>query len=167
MSYIVYRHISPEGKVYIGITNNISARWCAGYGYRDNPEFFADIQKFGWNNFTHMIHHDCVPKEEAEKIEEAMIREAKSTNPEYGYNRYYSAFHSRECAEEERMRKRITSPLNRSVQKLDIAGRVIKEYPSISMAVQDIGGCSPSLSACLKGRMKTYKGFEWRYTPTN
>ncbi len=57
--YIVYKHTNTiNQKNYIGITkydNNPNYRWKNGRGYIQNEEFFADILKYGWDNFTHTI----------------------------------------------------------------------------------------------------------------
>lgn len=49
-SYTVYRHISPSGKVYIGITcMKPEYRWNHGKEYKeiDQPVFSRAIKKYG------------------------------------------------------------------------------------------------------------------------
>lgn len=54
--YKVYKLISPEGKVYYGITRqNIQNRWGKGKKYKFNKELTEDIEKYGWENFAHQI----------------------------------------------------------------------------------------------------------------
>lgn len=54
--FCVYKHTSPSGKVYIGITQQRPEyRWQGGLGYRHNEYFFRAILKYGWNNFAHEI----------------------------------------------------------------------------------------------------------------
>ena len=44
--YIVYRHISPSGKMYVGITKRRpQERWGYGGGYNKQPKFFNAIKK--------------------------------------------------------------------------------------------------------------------------
>ena len=51
MSWLVYKHVSPSHKVYIGITHLLpSQRWCRGNGYKNNPMFYRAIKKYGWDN---------------------------------------------------------------------------------------------------------------------
>lgn len=38
-----------------------------------------------------------------------------------------------------------------------------KTYPSINACARDIGGFSTNISACLKGKLKTYKGYTFSY----
>lgn len=86
--YLVYKHTSPNGKVYIGITRkNPIKRWNNGNGYKQNTHFYNAISKYGWNNIKHEILFDNLTKEEACKKEIELIAEYKSNDPNYGYNR--------------------------------------------------------------------------------
>ena len=87
-SYIVYKHISPSNKVYIGITcRTIEERAeKGGVGYAGNQYFYRAIQKYGWDNFEHEILFSGLTKEEACAKEIELIAEYNSTNPEFGYN---------------------------------------------------------------------------------
>ena len=85
--YVVYKHTAPNGKIYIGITGQTTAkRWIRGKGYRKNKHFFSAIEKYGWDNFTHEILLYDLTKEEAETEEKRLIAELKSNDPKYGYN---------------------------------------------------------------------------------
>lgn len=45
MSYIVYKHIAPNSKIYIGITKmNPLKRWDNGRGYSTNKHFSRAIK---------------------------------------------------------------------------------------------------------------------------
>lgn len=91
-NYIVYKHTSPSGKFYIGITGqDTERRWRRdGSGYKPRKDyscrFYNAILKYGWDNFKHEILYDNLTKEEAEKIERELIDKYDLTNPEYGYN---------------------------------------------------------------------------------
>ena len=86
--YVVYKHTSPSGKVYIGITGreNVNLRWCNGLGYSGNRYFIAAIKKYGWNNFNHEILKSGLTFDEACDFEIKFIAEYKANNPKYGYN---------------------------------------------------------------------------------
>ena len=87
MKFIVYKHTSPSGKVYIGITSkSVEERWNSGKGYSKNKYFYRAIQKYGWDNFKHKILFENLTKEEACQKEIELIAEYKSNNPEFGYN---------------------------------------------------------------------------------
>lgn len=86
--YIVYRHTSPNGKVYIGITCQLPCRrWARGKGYRNNWHFYNAIQKYGWDNFTHEVLYTGLSNEDAARIEADLIARHRSTEKQYGYNR--------------------------------------------------------------------------------
>lgn len=57
--YTVYAHVNViNGKIYVGQTcRKVKRRWGneTGYAYKRNKKFYEDIQKFGWDNFEHLI----------------------------------------------------------------------------------------------------------------
>ena len=76
--YIVYKHINKiNGKVYIGQTAlNVERRWRNGKGYKTGV-FKKAIEKYGWDNFEHIIVRDKLSKEEANLLEVSLIRKYK------------------------------------------------------------------------------------------
>lgn len=85
--YCVYKHTSPEGKVYIGTTSQCpESRWRGGLGYADNIRFLADILDFGWRNFVHEIVESGLTAKEAYVLEAELIEASGSTDPRFGYN---------------------------------------------------------------------------------
>lgn len=87
-TYKLYMHISPSGKRYVGITSykNPNTRWQSGRGYPKNPHLSAAIEKYGWENFKHIILADGLTKEDAERAEIKCIKHWDLRNPEKGYN---------------------------------------------------------------------------------
>lgn len=86
--YIVYKHTSPHGKVYIGITCQLPCqRWARGEGYRNNWHFYNAIKKYGWDNFAHEILFKDLTNAEAAKKEADLIALYRSNEDQYGYNR--------------------------------------------------------------------------------
>lgn len=83
--YKVYKHTFPNGKVYIGITLQTLADRC-GSGYYHNPTMQKAIWEYGWNNIESEILFDELTKKQALKLEAKLIRQYKSSNPEFGYN---------------------------------------------------------------------------------
>ena len=85
MGYTVYKHISPSGKVYIGITKRKPEyRWNKGKGYReDQLLFYRAIKKYGWDNFTHEILYTGLSEKDAKNIEISLIRQYKSLGMSY------------------------------------------------------------------------------------
>lgn len=86
-NYSVYKHTTPSGKVYIGLTgNDPKERWDCGHGYKGNPHFWNAIKLYGWKNIKHEVLYSNLTKEEAGKLEKELIAKYDSQNPEKGYN---------------------------------------------------------------------------------
>ena len=84
--YFVYKHTSPEGKVYIGITRKLPReRWAKGESYKENTDFHADIKKFGWDAFDHEILERGLDEQQALEAEDRFIRQFDCLRPK-GYN---------------------------------------------------------------------------------
>ena len=85
--WIVYKHTSPSGKVYIGITSRKPQfRWNNGKGYVGNDYFTKAIEKYGWDNFEHEILYENLTKELAESKEIELIAMYNATDRSCGYN---------------------------------------------------------------------------------
>ena len=87
-NYKVYVHISPNGKRYYGTTKKekVEERWRNGRGYYNNEYFTKAINKYGWDNFEHIVIAKGLTKDEAKWVKMELIREWDTINPEYGYN---------------------------------------------------------------------------------
>ena len=106
--YTVYCHTCPNGKKYIGITSchPVEKRWGAsGILYKEQL-FYSAIQEFGWNNIKHEVITDGLTKEQAEKMEEALIKEYKCLDRNHGYNvAYKSVIHTHTEETKQKMSK--------------------------------------------------------------
>lgn len=77
--YFVYKHTTPSGNVYIGITcQRLSQRWANGKGYKCQKLFARSIDKYGWDNIRHEVLFEGLTKEQAEQKEIELIAEYKS-----------------------------------------------------------------------------------------
>ena len=87
-NFTVYMHIAPNNKRYIGITRtSVNERWGRlGRGYRNQQLFWRAIQKYGWDNFEHIIVAENLSEQDAYKLEIELIAKYKSNIPQYGYN---------------------------------------------------------------------------------
>nr|DAH01842.1 MAG TPA: intron associated endonuclease [Crassvirales sp.] len=74
--YCLYKHTTPSGKVYIGITSQDPLhRWNNGKGYFNckNSPFKNSIIKYGWDNITHEILYTGMTEQEAISKEKQYI----------------------------------------------------------------------------------------------
>ena len=88
-NYCIYMHKNKiNGKIYIGQTcQKPEYRWRKeGKGYEQCPLFYAAIQKYGWDNFEHIIISTGLSAEEANLKEQELISFYKTTQKEFGYN---------------------------------------------------------------------------------
>ena len=85
-NYCVYKHTSPSGRIYIGISRNPERRWNNGRGYMGNIYFSRCIEKYGWENIKHEILLDGLSLQEAKIKEVEFISQYKSNIREFGYN---------------------------------------------------------------------------------
>lgn len=87
--YTVYCHINKiNGKKYIGQTKlPPKTRWGSnGCKYKGCRHFWNAVQKYGWDNFEHLILAEHLTLEEANYFEELLIDKLQLTNSDYGYN---------------------------------------------------------------------------------
>lgn len=87
--WCVYMHINKtNGKKYIGQTcqDPPEKRWRDGQGYLGCTKFWNAIQKYGWQAFDHIIVQSGLTLDEANHLEEELIRKYNTTSDEYGYN---------------------------------------------------------------------------------
>ena len=103
--YIVYKHTTPNGKIYIGITcQSASKRWGNGSGYKNNKYFYRAIKKYGWDNIMHEILITGLSKEEAEEKEIELISIYKSNDKKFGYNIENGGNSKGKCSEETKVK---------------------------------------------------------------
>ena len=86
----IYLHRNKiNNKVYIGQTiQSPEERWKNGNGYKGCYYFYNAIQKYGWDNFEHIIleQNNNWTYEQLNNKEKEYIKLFDSTNPKYGYN---------------------------------------------------------------------------------
>jgi len=87
-NYCVYKHTTPSGKVYIGITGKKPvSRWANGNGYASNKHFSNAIQKYGWENIQHEVLLEGLTVDQASAYEQLLICLYQSDDARYGYNK--------------------------------------------------------------------------------
>jgi group I intron endonuclease len=86
--FTVYMHVNKlNNKKYVGITcQPPKKRWRRGKCYSGSPHFYRAIQKYGWDNFDHLILASGLSETEAKQMEIDLIEKYKLRNPKFGYN---------------------------------------------------------------------------------
>lgn len=87
-SWSLYIHINKlNGKCYVGITSQEpKKRWLNGLGYAKHLHFGKAIEKYGWDNFEHIILCKNLSEKSAKELEIAIIAYLETQNPNKGYN---------------------------------------------------------------------------------
>ena len=84
--YTIYKHVSPNGKAYIGQTKRYKARLTEHKKSNNVCKRFANaIKKHGWDTFKHIILEENLTLEHANIWEEFYIKAHKTLSPN-GYN---------------------------------------------------------------------------------
>lgn len=159
--YKVYKHTSPSGKVYIGITSRGEvSRWSNGMGYHNQPYFFKSIVKYGWINFKHEILFENLQKNDAYKIETDLIKEYKSSDINFGYNIHIGGYIDFTIGKSGRVYKKRTEPKKinpkswRRVVKYDLNKNIINTFENVGLAAKDAGVPIETLRTwCRKNKM--------------
>lgn len=188
-TWCVYMHVNKaNGKKYIGQTCQVpETRWVNGLGYRESPRFFNAIQKYGWNNFEHIIVRQGLSLDEANTLEESLIKEFNTTSSENGYNLQsggLNKLHSDETKAKmksihrshvtEEAKKKMSeakrgmyigasNPNAHPVTQLTTDGVFIKYWGCIKDAADCININDVSIRNCCNNKQKTAGGYKWMY----
>lgn len=138
--WTLYRHTSPSGKVYIGITSkrNINDRWMSGKGYMKCVAFYNAILKYGWDNIKHEILFTNLSEERAKRLEIELIRHYKSMNISYNITDGGDGHLGHRLSEEaiNKIRKahigRVASPETKEKMSRSRKGKSIKRLKPVS-----------------------------------
>lgn len=89
ITYTIYCHTFPNGKMYFGQTcQDPEKRWGKnGYGYRHQELIYRAICKYGWENIDHRIISIGLDKDEADFQEMFYISAYRTNEIQYGYNK--------------------------------------------------------------------------------
>lgn len=152
--YTVYKHTSPSGKVYIGITSKKPEyRWNHGRGYKeiDQPVFYRAIKKYGWDNITHEILYSGLQEKDAKNLEISLIKQYKSLGLSYnitdGGDGFRGATHrkGKKASEETKRKMRearrgtnkgINNPMYGRHETAPAYGKFGKEHPASKVVYQ-------------------------------
>lgn len=184
MPFSVYCHTNKiNGKRYVGITSqSVHARWQNGKKYVRHSKFYADILKYGWNNFEHRIVCSGLSREDAEEIEKNLIEGLNLTCSENGYNCEKGGIHtpnlSFECKEKlSELHKGENNPFYNKKHTAETKHLMSENRPKKAVVCVETGVVYKStreaerqtkadhsdIIKCCKGMKKTAGGFHWSY----
>jgi len=147
-NYKIYVHINRiNGKLYIGQTSrSLKVRCKNGTNYKTSVFFNNAIQKYGWDNFDHIVLVENLSKEMADIIETELIKKYKTNNPQYGYN--ISSGGS-------------GSPVikYKHIYKYDLDGNYLEYIGDITNFDPNI---QPAIRQCCDGKIYYAYGFQWK-----
>lgn len=178
-NYVVYRHTSPSGKVYIGITKvTVKSRWRKGHGYTNNHcyKFANAIRKYGWDNIKHEVLLTNLSKSEAMYSEKYLIRWYKLHNISYNIldggeiggslTGKDHPMYGRHETNPMYGRKGKDNPQSIKVYQYTRDGIFIKAWNGISEAAASFhneASAKTSIVQCCKYHIPTCNGYIWRY----
>lgn len=159
-------HVSPSNKKYVGITSAKPAkrRWANGRGYTHNQYFIRAIDKYGWDNFQHMILYDNLSFDVAKRIEQIVIQLFKTTQYQYGYNITAGGEGAFGLQKTPKMISAIKLANSYPVYQFDLDYNYIAEYPGVRDAAKAIGIKSKtSIAECCNLKKGSSGGYIWRF----
>ena len=147
LNYCVYAHVNKQnGKMYIGITNNVQRRWeYNGIAYKNCAHFWNAINKYGWDCFEHMVLIDNISFSIACEMEIYLIKKYNTVNQ--GYNISLGGTG--------------TKIRSKPVYQYDLKGNFIRSWdnPSLAEDYYDITPCAIHETSTLK----SIGGFQWSF----
>lgn len=163
--WTVYIHISPSNKKYVGITslNPPSKRWANGKGYSKNKYFARSIEKYGWNNFEHIIYMENLSEKDAKDLEIKLIAEYQSNQKEYGYNLTAGGDGTKGRKLEQYHIDAIKAASSVSIYQFDKDYNFIREFRGIREAARYYNTGKTNIRECCSMEHHTSCGYIWRY----
>lgn len=144
----IYRiHCQITNKDYIGQSNNIYHRWQQHLAKYDNCAIHNAISKYGRENFIFSIVEECT-EDKLDEREEYWINY---------YNSYFNGYNETSGGN-----RPLHTVCNHIIEAYDLNGNYVKDYPSISAAARELNCEASLISAVIKGRRPTAKGYQFK-----
>lgn len=162
--YVVYVHVFPNGKVYVGQTcQKPQYRWANGKGYAGQYVGRA-IEKYGWDNIDHIIYAEHLSHEDANSLETQLIDVFQSNKDKYGYNLSFGGSSTRaKLHNSEEHNRKIADSHKKRVCCYMRDGTLVGTYESIMYAADCVHGKFRVISSCCNGTKKSGYGYVWRF----
>lgn len=184
--YIIYKHTSPSGGVYIGQTKHSiehrsgitgSQYLAKSNGHYRQTAFAKAIIKYGWENFSHEILYKDLSKEEANLKEIELIAKYKAGgkcyniakggegNSNVGEKNYFYqnptyAFLGHHHSEE--TKEILSKKRSKPILQFTLDGEFIKEWSSSLEAAEALGVDASNIRQVTCGNTKSAYGFQWK-----
>lgn len=182
-TWLVYKHTSPSGKVYIGITcRKTTKRWGKGTGYKTQVLFYRAILKYGWSNFKHEILAQGIPEIKAKELEISHIKYYKDLGISYNITNggdgvagfkfskesrlKMSVSHLGQIvihSEETRLKCRENQPIKRKVSQYTKNNIFIQDFNSLGEAKRITNVPQQNIHKCCNKQRNHAGGFIWKY----
>lgn len=182
-TYSIYMHKNKtNGKVYVGQTYlPPEERWKPhGEGYtKYQPAIYAAIQKYGWDNFEHIILESNLTQQEANEKEAYWIAYYHANESDFGYNLTSGGGNSRPCdrtkakisqsmkeyldTHPEAKAARVKTLIDNSRDKAIICLETGIIYKSLTDAAEQTGFNMKSLSRCCSHIVYTAFNLHWEF----
>ena len=168
---VVYMYISPEEKVYIGITIDERRRracWFRSGSYsgfrvaaarkKYSPELweYRVLRRFEMDDVASLL--DSLAHEEV-----YFIDFYKATNPSFGYNVVSGGIGFTWAAASAEDRHALGLLRAKAVWQYDYAGRLVGQFESAVEAASQTGSNHSSICQCCRGLRPAHNGFQWRW----
>ena len=168
-TWCVYMHVNKvNGKKYIGQTSQTppEKRWNNGWGYVRCVKFWRAIQKYGWDNFEHIIVQDGLTLYEANCLEEKLIAEYNTLSDDFGYNLQSGGLNKLQSEETKNKVSEHHADFNsgkhpraRAVYCIELN----KIFECMRDAQRELNINVKDISGCCRERRNTAGGYHWIY----
>lgn len=160
----VYLHVSKlDGRMYCGVTSqSLIDRWSYGKGYKGCSHFDRAIKKYGWDSFEHVVLLAAGTKEEANELEETIIRCCHLQDSHYGFNISDGGYSGTGISDEGKARLhdafyRSASPLSKKLVMFDYDGKRIRTFDCMTDCADFLGIKIASLYNYIKPDSKPFR----------
>lgn len=170
-SGVVYLYISPEDKVYVGVTINERQRRSCWFRAGDYAGFriAAARRKYPpelWEyRVLSRVSLDSLDALllELSRLESYFIKEFRSSNPAFGYNVLSGGVGFSWASASVADRQALGKLRAKAVWQFSYAGELVAEFDSAVTAAKATGSHHSSICRCCRGARKAHNGSLWRW----
>lgn len=186
-AHVIYIHRNLiNNKAYIGqARGKPEYRWGNGKRYYHNEHFSRAIEKYGWDNFEHIIWATDLTAEEADRAERLLIALFNTRDQDCGYNIAFGGDNHKHTEETKRKMSETRTGRKYPTEWRENISKALKGKKDVNKAAceahrkkvrcietgivynsqveaQELTGISRKwISACINGYQKTAAGLHW------